>query len=57
MACFITGQSVEVLCADFASTLTGRELEDDAFVAFRMSAAVRKLQSPPPAAMMLASSG
>jgi predicted dehydrogenase len=37
MACFITGQQIESLSADFASTVPGRELEDDALVAFRMS--------------------
>src|SRR5215469_4768297 len=37
MACFVTGQNIEVLSADFASTVAGRALEDDALVAFRMS--------------------
>jgi predicted dehydrogenase len=37
MACFITGQEVSSLSADFASTVLGRELEDDALVAFRMT--------------------
>jgi predicted dehydrogenase len=37
MACFITGQEIERVSADFAATVAGRELEDDAFVAFRMS--------------------
>jgi predicted dehydrogenase len=37
MACFIAGQQVESLAADFASTVPGRQLEDDALVAFRMS--------------------
>lgn len=37
MACFITGQQVESLTADFASTIASRQLEDDALVAFRMS--------------------
>jgi len=37
MACFITGQELRSLAADFASTVPGRELEDDALVAFRMS--------------------
>jgi predicted dehydrogenase len=37
MACFITGQQVQSLSADFSSTVAGRELEDDALVAFRMS--------------------
>jgi len=40
MACFITGQQVESLAADFASTVPGRQLEDDALVAFRMSGGV-----------------
>jgi predicted dehydrogenase len=37
MACFITGQQVQSLSADFSSTVAGRELEDDALLAFRMS--------------------
>jgi predicted dehydrogenase len=37
MATFITGQEIESLSADFASTMPGRELEDDALLAFRMS--------------------
>ena len=37
MACFITGQQLESLAADFASTIKERQLEDDALVAFRMS--------------------
>ena len=37
MATFITGQQIESLSADFASTIPGRELEDDALLAFRMS--------------------
>ena len=37
MACFVTGERVERVAADFASTVTGRALEDDALVAFRMS--------------------
>jgi predicted dehydrogenase len=37
MACFVTGQNIETVSADFASTVQGRLLEDDAFVAFRMS--------------------
>src|SRR5262249_35269732 len=37
MACYITGQEIEQLSADFASTVRGRELEDDALLAFRMS--------------------
>jgi predicted dehydrogenase len=37
LASFITGQQLQSLAADFASTIPGRELEDDALVAFRMS--------------------
>lgn len=37
MACFISGQKISSLSADFASTVPGRGLEDDAMVAFRMS--------------------
>jgi predicted dehydrogenase len=37
LACFITGQQVESLAADFASTVRARQLEDDALLAFRMS--------------------
>ena len=37
LATFITGQEIKSLSADFASTIPGRELEDDALVAFRMS--------------------
>jgi len=37
LASFITGQRLESLSADFASTVSGRELEDDALLAFRMS--------------------
>jgi len=40
MATFITGQEIQSLSADFASTIPGRELEDDALVAFRMSGGV-----------------
>lgn len=40
MACFITGQQVQSLSADFSSTVRGRELEDDALLAFRMSGGV-----------------
>lgn len=36
MASFITGDQVEKLSADFASTIAGRALEDDAMVNFRM---------------------
>ena len=38
MASFVTGQEVAKLSADFASCLTGRVLEDDAMVNFRMDA-------------------
>jgi predicted dehydrogenase len=37
LACFMTGQQVESLAADFASTIPARQLEDDALLAFRMS--------------------
>ncbi|WP_226783134.1 Gfo/Idh/MocA family protein [Oceaniglobus trochenteri] len=37
MASFVTGQEVERLSADFASTIPSRQLEDDAMVNFRMS--------------------
>lgn len=37
LACFVIGQEVESLSADFASCLPQRELEDDAMVNFRMS--------------------
>ncbi len=37
MASFVTGQEVEKLSADFASTITSRVLEDDAMVNFRMT--------------------
>jgi predicted dehydrogenase len=37
MACFISGQEIGSLSADFASTVSNRELEDDALVAFRMT--------------------
>ncbi len=37
MASFVTGQEVEKLSADFASTIPSRVLEDDAMVNFRMS--------------------
>lgn len=36
MASFVTGDEVERLSADFASTVEGRVLEDDAMVNFRM---------------------
>jgi predicted dehydrogenase len=37
LATYITGQQVQSLSADFASTIAGRGLEDDALIAFRMS--------------------
>jgi predicted dehydrogenase len=37
LACFVTGQQVASLSADFASTIPVRQLEDDALLAFRMS--------------------
>ena len=37
LATFVTGESVERLSADFASTVEGRRLEDDAMVNFRMT--------------------
>ena len=40
LACFVTGQAVQSLSADFASCVAGRSLEDDALVAFRMSGGV-----------------
>jgi predicted dehydrogenase len=40
MACFVTGEHVESLAADFASTIASRQLEDDALVAFRMSGGI-----------------
>lgn len=40
MASFVTGQEVKTLSADFASTISSRELEDDAMVNFRMDGGV-----------------
>jgi predicted dehydrogenase len=37
MACFVTGQEVASLSADFVSCVDGRTLEDDAMVSFRMT--------------------
>lgn len=37
LACFVTGQSISSLAADFAHCVPGRQLEDDAWVAFRLS--------------------
>ncbi|NQV99868.1 MAG: Gfo/Idh/MocA family oxidoreductase [Rhodospirillales bacterium] len=37
MACFVTGQQVASVAADFASCVDGRALEDDAMISFRMS--------------------
>ena len=39
MACFIAGDQVRELSADFASTISSRVLEDDAMVNFRMEGA------------------
>ena len=36
MACFVTGQKVQRLSADFSSSVQGRLLEDDSMVSFRM---------------------
>ena len=40
MASFIGNDEVESVSADFASTIKGRELEDDAIVNFRMSSGI-----------------
>ena len=40
MASFVTGQEIEKISADFASTIPSRALEDDALLAFRMSGGV-----------------
>ena len=40
MASFVTGQEVQKLSADFASTIPSRQLEDDAMVNFRMTGGV-----------------
>ena len=40
MASFIGNDEVESVSADFASTIKGRELEDDAMVNFRMSSGI-----------------
>ena len=40
MASFIGNDEVEFVSADFASTINGRELEDDAMVNFRMSSGI-----------------
>ena len=37
MACFVTGQRVSRLSADFTSSVEGRILEDDSMVSFRMN--------------------
>ncbi|MEM1288884.1 MAG: Gfo/Idh/MocA family oxidoreductase [Pseudomonadota bacterium] len=37
LASFVTGDEVQMLSADFASTVDGRVLEDDAMVSFRMA--------------------
>lgn len=41
LACFVTGQEVRSVSADFASLVEGRELEDEAMVSFRMSGGAR----------------
>jgi predicted dehydrogenase len=38
MACFVTGQDVLEVSADFVSTVPSRTLEDDAMINFRMTA-------------------
>ena len=40
MASFIGNDEVEIVSADFASTIPGRDLEDDAMVNFRMSSGI-----------------
>ena len=40
MASFIGNDEVEMVSADFASTIQGRDLEDDAMVNFRMSSGI-----------------
>ena len=40
MASFIGNDEVEIVSADFASTIQGRDLEDDALVNFRMSSGI-----------------
>ena len=40
MASFIGNDEVEIVSADFASTIQGRDLEDDAMVNFRMSSGI-----------------
>ncbi len=37
LACFVTGQQVTSVSADFAHGIAGRQLEDDALIAFRMN--------------------
>ena len=37
MACYVTGQPIRLVSADFASGVAGRALEDDAMVSFRMA--------------------
>jgi predicted dehydrogenase len=37
MACFVTGQKISSLSADFATCVRGRELEDDSLISFRMN--------------------
>ena len=40
MACFVCGEEVLEVSADFVSTITSRELEDDAMVNFRMTGGI-----------------
>ena len=40
MACFVSGEEVLEISADFVSTIPSRELEDDAMVNFRMTGGV-----------------
>jgi predicted dehydrogenase len=40
MACFVSGEEVLEVSADFVSTIPSRELEDDAMVNFRMTGGV-----------------
>ncbi|MEM7404415.1 MAG: Gfo/Idh/MocA family oxidoreductase [Pseudomonadota bacterium] len=41
LATFVTGQCIESLSADFAACVPGRQLEDDAHLALRLSGGVR----------------
>jgi predicted dehydrogenase len=40
MACFVSGEEVLEVSADFVSTITSRKLEDDAMVNFRMTGGI-----------------